>query len=234
MKISLQWMERLYVSTAISHFHRTFCYHAIIYVGVGGLIDRRFESSQSLRFMWRRGHAQQERKSRRVAYARWLILLADPLSLPATGNRWKRGTRDDDRSNEWYANINFVFPDSCLSRGQSDFWMGLDVMAASSPFSGILSLCPSHCIDLPHLSIESILFWLLFFLARFLSLYKVIDLINVLTISPLYFILKFLLSTFLVEIFINSDPIFFSVGGLFTNLLSWDWVNSIILQRGDG
>lgn len=78
MKISLQWMERLYVSTAISHFHRTFCYHAIIYVGVGGLIDRRFESSQSLRFTWRRGHAQQERKSRRVAYARWLILLADP------------------------------------------------------------------------------------------------------------------------------------------------------------
>lgn len=170
MKISLQWMERLYVSTAISHFHRTFCYHAIIYVGVGGLIDRRFESSQSLRFTWRRGHAQQERKSRRT-HDGWFYL----RTLPATGNRWKRGTRDDDRSNEWYANINFVFPDSCLSRGQSDFWMGLDVMAASSPFSGTLSLCPSHYIDLPHLSIESILFWLLFFLARFFSLYNLIS-----------------------------------------------------------
>lgn len=81
MKISLQWMERLYVSTAISHFHRTFCYHAIIYVGVGGLIDRRFESSQSLRFMWRRGHAQQERKSRRT-HDGWFYLRIRCPSLP--------------------------------------------------------------------------------------------------------------------------------------------------------
>lgn len=232
MKISLQWMERLYSSRpryliSIGHSVTTLLY--TLAWAVWSIDDSKVRNL----FVSREGgvtHSRRENRDEWRTHDGWFYL----RTLPATGNRWKRGTRDDDRSNEWYANINFVFPDSCLSRGQSDFWMGLDVMAASSPFSGILSLCPSHCIDLPHLSIESILFWLLFFLARFLSLYKVIDLINVLTISPLYFILKFLLSTFLVEIFINSDPIFFSVGGLFTNLLSWDWVNSIILQWGDG
>lgn len=62
MKISFQRMERLNsISTAISHFHRGMDivlprYYDIYIYCVGGLIDRRYESSQSLRFT-RRGHA---------------------------------------------------------------------------------------------------------------------------------------------------------------------------------
>lgn len=114
---------------------------------MGGLIDRRFESSLNP-FDSRdtRGHASvpwmiEERKSavRTMADSTWF---SPPLEI-ASG-----GTRDDDRSTEWYANINFVFPD-WLRRRQSDFWMGLPP-SPFFPFSRV-ALCSQRYIDFPQI-----------------------------------------------------------------------------------
>lgn len=84
-------MERLCIDWKylISIEERTLCCHAIItYICcVGGLIDRQFESSQSLRFT-RRGHAMVMLAGEKIVTSA-VRTMADSTcgpAIPATGN----------------------------------------------------------------------------------------------------------------------------------------------------
>lgn len=82
-------MERLCIDWEylISIEERTLCYYNVYIYCVGGLIDRRFESSQSLRFT-RRGHAMVMLAGEKIVTSA-VRTMADSTcgpAIPATGN----------------------------------------------------------------------------------------------------------------------------------------------------
>lgn len=82
-------MERLCIDWEylISIEERTLCYYNVYICCVGGLIDRRFESSQSLRFT-RRGHAMVMLAGEKIVTSA-VRTMADSTcgpAIPATGN----------------------------------------------------------------------------------------------------------------------------------------------------